>query len=72
MKLSEMVRTIDSPEGHQRVFAYLKTLPYPHFEAIPGTSLWHRTEANGECTIGRFVGRLWIAGLGHEGAEQRL
>ncbi len=68
--LSEMIATVDTPEGRQRVFDYLKTLPFPHFEAIPGARMFVRIESDGTRAVGRFVGRRWIVCLGHERAER--
>jgi ParD-like antitoxin of type II bacterial toxin-antitoxin system len=34
--LSECLDTVDSPEGRQRVAEYLRTRPFPHYEAAAG------------------------------------
>lgn len=54
--LSELLSTVDTPAGHQRLKTYLENQPYPHYEAAknhPGMLL--RTTKNGERTVGRFV-----------------
>lgn len=56
--LSECLESVDSPAGRQRVIAHLKTRPYPHYEAAPGSpGLLLRIEADGKRTMGRFVNR---------------
>jgi hypothetical protein len=58
--LSECLKTAGSAAGRPRVAQYLKTLPYPHYEAAPGSSgLLVRIDANGKRTIGRFVNRIF-------------
>jgi hypothetical protein len=60
--LSECLRTVDSAAGRRRVARYLKALPYPHYEAAPGSSgLLVRTQADGKRTVGRFVNRTFRA-----------
>jgi hypothetical protein len=56
--LSSCLKTIDLPEGRQRLAEHLNSLPYPHYEPARGSSgLLVRIEANGERTTGRFVNR---------------
>jgi hypothetical protein len=56
--LSACLKSVDSPEGRQRLAEHLKSLPYPHFEPAPGSAgLLVRIEANGKRTTGRFVNR---------------
>jgi hypothetical protein len=56
--LSACLESEGTPAGRQRVFEYLKTRPYPHFEAAAGASgLLVRIEADGQRTVGRFVNR---------------
>jgi len=60
--LSEMLTTVDSPEGRRRVAAYLETLPFPHFGAHPGRpGLLEKIDEDGTRTVGRFVNRAFIA-----------
>ena len=60
--LSELLETVDSPEGRQRVAAYLDTKPFPHFRAHPDQSgLLERIDEDGTRTAGRFVNREFIA-----------
>src|SRR5271165_2217408 len=59
--LSELVATIGTPEGQRRVSEYLRTLPFPHFEAHPTEGgLLIRTEADGTRSVGRFVNRQFV------------
>lgn len=55
--LSACLESVDSPAGRQRVVEYLKTRPYPHYEAGGSPGLLVRIEANGKRTLGRFVNR---------------
>ncbi|MGH7970702.1 MAG: TA system antitoxin ParD family protein [Limisphaerales bacterium] len=55
--LSKCLKSVDSPEGRQRVAVHLNKLPYPHYEAAGAPGLLVRIEANGKRTIGRFVNR---------------
>jgi len=56
--LSACLKSIDEPEGRKRLAEHLKSLPFPHFEAAPGSAgLLVRIEANGKRTTGRFVHR---------------
>src|SRR5437879_1669583 len=60
--LSDCLRSADSAEGRRRVAEYLKTRPFPHYEAAadsPGVLV--RIEANGRRTVGRFVNRRFQA-----------
>jgi hypothetical protein len=60
--LSECLASVDSDQGRQRVQAYLDSLPFPHYEAVPeAPNLLIRTEADGTRTVGRFVGRTFQA-----------
>lgn len=54
--LSELLSTVDSPAGRQRLADYLRTTPFPHYEAAPGRpGLLVRIESDGKRTTGRFV-----------------
>ena len=55
--LSEMLQSVDSPAGRRRVMDYLKTLPFPHYEADDTPGVLVRIEANGRRSRGRFVNR---------------
>jgi hypothetical protein len=59
--LSECLRSVDSPEGRQRVAEHLKSRPYPHYEPADAPGLLVRIESNGRRTIGRFVNREFRA-----------
>lgn len=55
VSLSQLIATVDSPEGRQRVAEYLKSIRFPHFEAAPGEpALLVRIDADGSHTLGRF------------------
>jgi len=59
-RLSSTVEGVKSSGGGQRVADYLKTRPFPHFEAAaeaPG--LLRRTDEDGTVTLGRFVNRVF-------------
>jgi hypothetical protein len=59
--LSELIETVNKPEGHARLKAYLETRPFPHFEAHPTRKgLLVRIEENGRRSVGRFKNRQFI------------
>lgn len=63
--VSELIASVDTPEGKLRTREYLASLPFPHFEAatdVPGYLV--RIEADGTRTVGRFVDRVFIAKCG--------
>lgn len=61
-KILKCLESVDSAEGRRRVRAYLKSGPYPHFEAVTGArGLSCRIDANGQRTIGRFIKREFRA-----------
>ena len=56
--LSQCLESVDSPVGHQRVADYLKSRPFPHYEAAAGhPGLLVRIGEDGSHTLGRFVNR---------------
>jgi hypothetical protein len=55
--LWECLRSVNTREGHQRLAAYLKSRPFPHFEPAPEPGLIVKIDADGTRTVGRFVGR---------------
>ena len=60
--LSECLKSVDSPEGRRRVADYLKSRPFPHYEAAPDRpGMLVRIDARGRRTVGRFVGRRFQA-----------
>jgi hypothetical protein len=59
--LSECLKAVDSPEGRQRVSAYLQGRPYPHYEPADSPGLLVRIDENGKRTVGRFVNRQFQA-----------
>lgn len=63
--LSELVETIGTPEGERRLANYLRTLPFPHYEAHPAKAgLLIRIEENGTRTVGRFLNRQFVVDNG--------
>ncbi len=60
-KLSEIMATIDKPEGRARLQAYLDARPYPHFNAVPGErEVMERVDEDGKRTLGRFLHRKFV------------
>jgi hypothetical protein len=58
VKLSEVLQSVDSPLGRQRVVAHLKSRPYPHYKPHPNKAgLLERIDENENLTMGRFVNR---------------
>lgn len=56
--LSELLTTVDTPDGRQRVADYLATRPFPHYVPSPDAAgMLIRVEQDGTRTLGRFVGR---------------
>jgi hypothetical protein len=56
--LSQCLASIDSPVGRQRVADYLKSRPFPHYEAAAGRpGFLIRISEDGTHTLGRFVNR---------------
>ena len=61
--LSECLDSVDSADGRERVGAYLRQGPYPHYEADPNhAGVLVRIDADGTRTRGRFVKRHFIPG----------
>jgi len=59
--LSELVGTVEVPEGRARTKAYLESLPYPHYRQFPGKArVYIRTTADGTETVGRFLNRAFV------------
>ena len=60
--LSELVDSIEKPEGQARLKNYLEREPFPHFEAHPTRKgLLIRIESNGRRTVGKFKNRQFVA-----------
>lgn len=56
--VSEMLATIDAPQGRRRVAEFLRAQPFPHYEPAPGKpGLLVRIDADGQRTVGKFVNR---------------
>lgn len=56
--LSECLESVDTPEGREKVNAFLKSQPFPHYEPHPSASgLLVRIDDRGRRTIGRFINR---------------
>lgn len=59
--LSELVDSVEGPEGKARLRAYLDARPFPHFEAHPTRKgLLVRIDAAGKKTVGRFKNRQFV------------
>jgi uncharacterized protein YndB with AHSA1/START domain len=57
-RILNLLSSVDTDAGRQRVADYLKTQPFPHFKAAPGRpGVLIRIDADGTRTFGRFVGR---------------
>jgi len=60
--LSELLASVETPEGRARTNAYLESRPYPHYRQFPGEGrVYVRTDADGKETAGRFVNRVFVA-----------
>jgi hypothetical protein len=56
--LSACLESVDSPEGRERLSAFLDTRPFPHYEPHPDhAGLLIRIDAAGNRTVGRFRNR---------------
>jgi hypothetical protein len=56
--LSACLESVDSPEGHRRVAAFLASQPFPHYEPHPlRSNMLVRIDEDGRRTTGRFVNR---------------
>lgn len=59
--LSECLSTVDSPEGRERVAAYLATQPFPHYRPHPDKpGFLERIQQDGKIDVGRFVNRTFV------------
>lgn len=59
--LAEMIESVDTDAGRDRVRAYLSTRPFPHFEACPDAAgMLIRIDEHGVRTRGRFVNRVFV------------
>lgn len=60
--LSELLADVETARGRKRLEAVLNKRPYPHFKPVVGhPELMCRLEQDGSETIGRFVGRDFVA-----------
>jgi hypothetical protein len=60
--LSELVASVETPEGRARTKAFLESQPYPHYRQFPGMArVYIRTDADGTESVGRFVNRAFVA-----------
>ena len=61
-KLSEILTTVDTAEGRDRLNRHLQQLPFPHYEPHPKRrDLLIRVMEDGTRTVGRFVNREFRA-----------
>ena len=59
--VSSAFQSINTLTGRKRLHEYLKTRPYPHYEAAPSEKgLLIQIDADGTRTLGRFVGRKFV------------
>ena len=59
--LSELLSSVSTPKGRQRVARYLASRPFPHYESVPNSAgLLVRIEEDGTRTTGRFVNRKFV------------
>jgi ParD-like antitoxin of type II bacterial toxin-antitoxin system len=60
--LSQLVASVETPEGRARTKAYLDSRPYPHYRQFPGMQrVYVRRDKDGTETVGRFVDRVFVA-----------
>jgi hypothetical protein len=60
--VSELLASVDSPQGRRRVAEYLESEPFPHYAPAPDwPGMLVRTDADGTRTVGRFVNRQFKA-----------
>jgi len=59
--LSACLDSVDSAAGRQRVAEYLKSRPFPHYEAADKPGLLVRIGGAGRRVVGRFVNRQFEA-----------
>ena len=60
--LSAAVEAVGTPQGRRQLTSYLRSIPYPHYEAHPNVQgLLVRTEEDGTKTTGRFINREFVA-----------
>lgn len=54
--LSELLASVEAPEGRKRVADFLGSQPFPHYEQAPDRpGLLVRIEADGQRTVGKFI-----------------
>jgi hypothetical protein len=59
--LSELIATVNTPEGKARLKAHLDSLPYPHYEPYSARNGYLvRIEENGSRSVGRFLNRQFV------------
>src|SRR4029077_325121 len=60
--LAQRLASVDSAAGRRRVVEYLESGPFPRYQPVPGSpGLVVRFDADGKRTLGRFVGREFLA-----------
>ena len=59
--LAELIESVDTDAGRDRVRTTLASLPFPHFEACPDRpGMLVKIDADGTRTRGRFVNRVFV------------
>ncbi len=70
--LSELIASVDSDAGRQRVADYLSSQAYPHYLPVPSQpGCLLRVEESGRRTIGRFVNRKFVSAKKSDAVEVR-
>jgi len=60
--LTDMISSVDSDQGQERLRSYLSARAFPHFEASPDQpGLLVKIDEDGTRTRGRFVNRLFVS-----------
>jgi hypothetical protein len=59
--LAEIIESVDTDQGRERVSTYLQARPFPHFEACPAEpGMLVKIDHDGTRTRGRFVNRVFV------------
>lgn len=63
--LSELMKSVDTKAGRERVKAQQAARPFPHFEKAAGKpGQLVKIDADGKRTVGRFVNRVFVPASG--------
>lgn len=61
LPLAQILQSVDSPEGRERLDKHLRQLPFPHYEAAGEPGLLTRIDEDGTKTTGKFVDGIFMA-----------